>query len=53
MSTEPKRRRRLSPADVYQAMGLVFVTSGAWVVSPAVGLVTAGVAFLWIGWSQA
>jgi len=50
MSTdEPKRR--LEPSDVFQASGLLFVTAGAWTVNTAAGLITAGIACLWIGWS--
>jgi len=50
MSTEQKRRP--NPADVFQLGGLLFVTAGMWTVNTAAGLVTAGVACLWIGWSN-
>ena len=50
MSTEPKRR--LTVGDVAQAAGLVLVTGGVMTIDFAAGLITAGIAFLWIGWSN-
>jgi len=54
MSTEHDEtpNRKLDVGDIFQAVGLVLVTSGVALVDIAAGLVTAGAACLWIGWSQ-
>ena len=55
MSTEPDetpRRRFLAIGDVFQAAGLVLVTAGVCVYDIGAGIVTAGIACLWIGWSN-
>lgn len=54
MSTEPDETptRRTSIGDVFQAAGLVLVTSGVMLFDIGAGVITAGIACLWIGWSN-
>ena len=53
MSTEePEPTRRIGVASVFQGAGLVLVTTGVAMVDVAAGVVAAGVACLWIGWSR-
>ena len=53
MSTEePEPGRRIGLADVFQGAGLLLVTVGVVMVDVAAGVVAAGLACLWIGWSR-